>query len=454
VSGASDHLPALIAGVLAALWVLLNLDAPLVEDSLFWWVPKALLAAEQGLSPVLAHTLPAAVQAGLEGGPTPHQWADGLPDYAHPPLWYGWLALFLKLSPTVQAVHMACLLPAILAAVGFARLGVRLGSRWSGLAVLALPPVLAQFLRPELDLPLLALTPWFLLALVDRRWGHVAWLGLLAPWLKEPGVLLVVPALMLCLQERRLHWQALAPLVGLGLWSLVHGGLAQPESLPATLAQIPGDALLAARIVFFEQGRWLLLLGVVTLGKAEHRPLVALVATWVLFFACVGFFAGRGQLEPLTHVRYFLPGMAVGVLLLAQRWPVLALVGLLFVHQRSPYGPEASLYGIDVARAEAHAAPWIRAQSQEHPVWVGAYTLAGLTQPWAGRVESPIRGLRVHDPSVPPGAPQPGDILVGASHGDPTTRFERALRLTRLDGWTHREAQVVAWRVEGARSAP
>ncbi|MBT6145255.1 MAG: hypothetical protein HOH74_07500, partial [Gemmatimonadetes bacterium] len=52
----------------------------------------------------------------------------------------------------------------------FVEVGGRLGNRWAGLVPLAMPPVLAQMLRPELDLPLLAIVPWALLAILDGRW--------------------------------------------------------------------------------------------------------------------------------------------------------------------------------------------------------------------------------------------------------------------------------------------
>ncbi len=447
--------PTLVAGLLAALWVLGNLDAPLVEDGLFWWVPKALLAVEQGPRTVLAHTLPGVMESGLAITGTPPQWSGGLPDYAHPPLWYWWLSLFLALSPTVAAVHLACLIPAVLAASGFAALGARVGHRWSGLGVLCLPPVLAQMLRPDLDLPLLAVFPWALLALLDRRWRHFAVLGFLAPWCKEPGVILAAPAVLAALSDRTVRIEALAPLLGLGTWALVHGGLASPESMPNGLDGYWTDLGLSARILFFEQGRWLLLLGLWGLwkrGALRDRSIVlgGLVLTWWLFFAAVGFFAGRGTLDTLTHVRYFLPGMAVATVLLGRRWPFLPLLGLVWLRARSPFGPEASLYGVDAARAEQAAATDVAgAIAEGHRVWVGSYQAAGLSQPWAGVVDEAVGPVQIYALGTDPRQLEGGDVLFVAAYGEPAGSLLKAVKLEERGRWVRGEAVVRAYDVLG-----
>ncbi len=108
----SPWIPSLLAACIAVAAVVSGLDAPLVEDSLFWWVPKALLALEVGPASSYAHVLPDAVAAGLTPETTPPQWAGGLPDYAHPPLWYLWLAGWLSAGRTVEFVHLARILPA------------------------------------------------------------------------------------------------------------------------------------------------------------------------------------------------------------------------------------------------------------------------------------------------------------------------------------------------------
>ena len=104
---ATPNLSAELGAVLVALGVVLwGLDLPLVEDGLFWWVPQGLLAAETGPQWVLDR-LP---QAARPEAALPPQWADGLPDYGHPPLWFWWMGLFLRaFGPNHFAVHLAAL---------------------------------------------------------------------------------------------------------------------------------------------------------------------------------------------------------------------------------------------------------------------------------------------------------------------------------------------------------
>ena len=445
--GTRTHHAVIATGaLLAAAWVLSQLSVPLVEDSLFWWVPKGLLAAQDGLTLALNGRLPEAMHTGPLGAATAPQWSGGLPDYAHPPLWYWWLGIFLRFSPTVEAVHLACLVPAMAAGAGFAALGVRLGKPLSGLVVFALPPFAAQLLRPELDLPLLGILPWALIALLDRRWNRFALLGVLATLCKEPGVLLMAPAAVIAMQERRFRWQVLAPLLALGAWGLLHGWLARPERLPDGAVPWIVDLGTVLSIFFLEQGRWLLLAGLPLLWR--ERPLGAFVLTWAVFFATVGFFANRGTLDTYTHVRYLLPGMAVAAVVMAGRWPWMALGGLLWLRTASPYGPEASLHGIDVARSGQDAAPWIQAQiDQGQTVWVGSHLAAALTQPWAGMVDVPTQGIRVYSIQTLPAELRPGSILIASGYGEPTGAILAGRDTELLQRWSHGQGQVEAFRV-------
>jgi hypothetical protein len=435
---------AILAGaLLAAAWVGAQLQVPLMEDSLFWWVPKGLLAAQEGLSVSMSGPLPEIMRTGSQA--TLPQWSGGLPDYAHPPLWYGWLGLFLTVSPTIEAVHLACLVPAMAAGAGFAALGVRLGKPLSGLVVFALPPFLAQLLRPELDLALLGVLPWALLALLDRRWGRFAVLGALATLCKEPGVLLVVPAVLIAAQERRFRWQALAPLAALVGWGLLHGGLAQPERLPSGLVPWLVDLGTVLRICFVEQGRWLLLAGLPLLWR--ERALGGLVLTWLVFFSVVGFFANRGTLDAYTHIRYLVPGIALGAVVMAGRWPWMALGGLFWLHLASPFGPEASLLGVDLGRSGRDAAPWIAAQVEAgETVWVGTHLAASLTQPWAGTVDEPIHGLQVYSIQTQPSEVKAGSIVIQASYGEPTGVILAERQTEELRTWTQGHAKIRAIR--------
>lgn len=464
--------PRWLAPLLAALVVLLSLDVPLVEDGLFWWVPQGLWVAERGFALSPAGDLPEAVATSLVGQDAIPQWGAGIPDYDHPPLWFWWLGLFLAVSPTVQAVHLASLLPAMIAARGWVAVGERLGSGWAGLAPLCLPPVLAQLMRPELDLPLLAVVPWALVALLDRRWAVAIGLGLLAPWCKEPGVLLAAPACLAALAgpgPRALRVTAgLAPLGGLLLWRVVHGRLASPERLPADLGAWLVDLTVVARIGLVEQGRFALLLGLPLLALHLHRRprhrrpaslLGAFALVWLGFFATVGFFATRDSEQSLTHVRYFLPGLCALTVLLTSRLPPLAMPGLLFLTTRSPFGPEASLYGLQAGLAERDAAPWMVEQVQTgRTVWVGSYQAAALFSPWAGVWPGPLPGpgsgtgrFRVYAEATDPASPAPGDIVIEAAYGEPLGALERALELSALRHWPRGDATVTAWEVVARR---
>lgn len=442
----SRHLPAVLGAILATTWVLLNLDAPLVEDSLFWWVPKAMLAAEGRWPSALFGALPHAIQTNSVGDSLIPQWSGGIPDYGHPPLWYAWVGIFAGARPSIQGIHLACLIPAMAAGAGLGSLGARLGHRWSGLTVFALPPFLAQLLRPELDLGLIAIIPWALIALLDRRWNRFAGLAMLAVLTKEPGVLLAVPACALAMRERRFRWQAVAPLLALLAWGLFQGWLAKPERLPDGLLAYWFDLGTVLQIVFWEQGRWLLLLGLPLLFR--NQSIALFVLAWLLFFAGVGFFANRGTIDTYTHIRYLLPGLAVAVVALAGRWPVLSLIGLLWLHSRSVYGPEASLYGVDVARALRQAAPWIRAQQDEaRVVWAGTHAAASLTQPWAGTVKNPVSNLRVYSMTTRSDSLPDGNLVLQMSYGEPTGAILQGRDKTAIIHWREHDAVVLGWRL-------
>ena len=397
-----DAIGPVVLALLLTLGVLgIGIRTPIVEDSLFWWVPQAIIMAERGLTLSTGGPLPEAMVAGLTPESTPLQWADGIPDYAHPPLWTWWLAGWIRLfGASTVVIHLACVAPAVAIALGLVAVARRLGDPWLGPVALALPPLTAQLLRPELDLPLLAVVLWALVALIDGRWRIFVPLALLAPWVKEPGVLLVVPAL---LRARYDGWRraplALIPLISLGLWGIAHGGLAQAEKLPeGVLAWLVDDLPSALWLNLGHHGRFLLLLGLPLLIQRRHRVAVQIMAgfavTWLIFFSIVGFKLQPHNAEPITHVRYFLPGMVALVLLLGQRSRLLPLVGLFFLQARSPYGPEANHFGLDAARAEAAAVPWIRAEiATGRKIWVGQYQCASLTQPWAGQIEEPIAGI-------------------------------------------------------------
>ena len=450
-----------VAGLMAAVVTVAWSGAPLVEDALFWWVPKALLVAEQGPRMVLAGGLPEVMVVGRELSTLPPQWTGGLPDYAHPPLWYWWLGLWLRvLGAHVGVVHLACVPVAAAWGWGCVALARKLDRPWAGLAPLCVPPLLAQLVRPELDLPLLACTVWALVALLGSRWTAFAALSAVAVGVKEPGVLLVVPGLLMWgLGSRRAAVlpAALAPLLALGAWAALHGGLAGAERLPASAAAwLTDDLPQAARLMLWEQARglWVVGAGVAIAGlrPRDRLPWAVLggfLLVWVLFFSVVGFRLQPHNPEPLTHVRYFGPALVVGAVLAAGRWPLLVLPGLFFLHQRSIFGPEGSLYGVDAGRAEAASAGWIAEQVEGgRRVWVGSYQAAALSQPWAGHAEAPVAGVRVYSVDTRPDALAAGDIVMLAAYGEPAGVLARAWTLEPVRDWTAGAATVTAAEVK------
>ena len=443
----------MLGALIAGAWVLFNFEAPLVEDSLFWWVPKGIKAGEAGFPLSPSGDLPSAMLVHGQVAMTLPQWSGGLPDYAHPPLWYWWLGLWTMAYPSFTAVKLATVVPAMAAGAGFVALGRRLGNTAAGFAVFAVPPFMAQLLRPELDLPLLALIPWALIALLDRAWWRFGVLSALAVGCKEPGVLLVVPAVVVAFGERRWRVAAIVPLLTLGAWSLLHGWMAIPERLPDGLSGWLRDLLSVLIIVFVSQGRFALLVGLSKLK--QHRELAAFVVVWVLFFSVVGFFANRGTADMYTHVRYLLPGIAVAVVVMAKRWPILAAAGFFWLHVASPYGPEASLFGLDQARAEREAAEDIRALIRaRETVWIGTHQAAGLYQPIAGITPEPIVGFKVYSVDTPAESVRTGDLVIETTYGEPAGVLLTGRAKTMMREWTVHDARVTAWRITADRAAP
>ncbi len=421
-------------------WLVAHWDAPLVEDALFWFVPEAIGQAERGLHLAVSGALPDVVIG--HGAPMPPQWLDGLQDTWHPPLWYWWLAGFLRWGASLHAVRAACVVPAALAGLGFVALGEAQGRPWAGLAPWAVPGVLAQLLRPELDLPLLACVPWALVALRRGEWGAFAGIGLMASWVKEPGVLLVVPALVRCARTRSLRPEAFAPLAGVLTWAAIHG-LAPTMGTPSGVGQVLQNVGVVLRYVAFDQGRVLLVLGAAGLVAAPVEA--SFVASFVLFFSYVRFDATAGTLDAFTHLRYLLPAVSVYVVTASSRIEVpVALAQLYWLHAVHVNGPEGSMAGVDSAYAD-------RAALQSVPPgqvnWVGSYVAAGIGRPWTGFPASP--SSRVYAFATDPRDLAVGDLLLASTYGEPSTRLQRALELEPVSSWRVGDVRTDVWRVVG-----
>lgn len=448
--------PEPIAALLACAIVLLNIDAPLVEDGLFWWVPQAMLAAERGPLWVL-DALPAAARPQAE---LPPQWRGGLPDYAHPPLWFWYMGAWIRLlGPHAFAVHVAALPLAALMGWGLAALGRSVGGEPGARAAVVLPllpPVAANLLRADTDLPLMALTPWALWAILNRREGLFALTAGLATGCKEPGILLAAPALFANLLDRRFGWGWLWPPMVLAAWAGVHHAetgwaLAGSERLPESFGGWLRDIGSVIRIVVLSQGRWIAL--PLALWGLSRRPadrgvwvLAVHTLTQIFFFGTLNFLGGLEREDDHTHVRYLIPAMLGGGVLALSRSPIaaapLAVLSLLHLHAPSPDGPEGSIYGLDVARAARAAAPKVAAL--DPPVWVGSYMWTQYTRPYAGVVDVPIDGLRRYEYGTDPA--EVSGWVVASCEGEPLGRLQE-LPLELVETVQVNEAWVRLYRV-------
>lgn len=491
----------LLVALLPALFLASFLDLPLYEDGLFWWVPRAHLLAEQGPRWIAAGELPLAC---LPESTLPPQWTGGLPDYGHPPLWFHYLALWLRLlGPEAWVIHLACIPVAGLLGWGALTLAHRLAGPWGAplaAAVLLSPPLLGQLLRPDTDLPLLAVSLWALVALCDRRIVSFALLSALATWLKEPAVLLILPALVLALRERcrRLLAASAAAPAALVAWALIHHhltgwALAGAEHLPASPAHYLRDLGTVLGLSFLGTGRWViwalaLAAALAALAKRSTRIPSAppanrallictvFVASQLLVFAGLNFLGGRDAHDAYTHVRYLLPAIAVGSLvglaialraaqisidvvrlhpgrgaaLLAAATVAASLPSARWLHHR---GPESNLYALDQARAWQSAAAALDAHRPERGVlWVESHLYTALTRPYAGLVTASQAGLRPFGPTTRPEALEPGDMILHARYGEPLSRLGE-LMLEPVASFTSGSAWVKLDLVQAGRSA-
>ena len=498
---ARRYVTALLVAALPALFLASQLDLPLYEDGLFWWVPQALWIAERGPAWVPAGELPGAC---LPDAWLPPQWTGGLPDYGHPPLWFHYLALWLRLlGPTAWSVRVACLPLALLLGWGAVALARRLAGLEApplALAALLSPTLLGQLLRPDTDLPLLVLVLAALVAVADARPWRFAALAGLAAWCKEPAVLLAVPAALAGLRDRRFLAASCAAPAALAAWATIHRArtgwaLAGAERIPENAQAWLHDLGAVASIALLEGGRWAAWaasLGAAALAwrrralrdptpdPGRRRALLACAAflvSQILAFSFLNFLGGRGLLQAFTHVRYLLPAAVVGTLLaagLAQR-----LISRAFAPRLSPArlslvlalsmavaalpgarrlgarGPEANLFSLDQARAwEVAALDLARADpAPRRATWVESQLFTALTRPWAGLVERGVRDVRPFGPDTLPEDLAPGDRLVRCRYGEPLGRLGE-LRRAEIERVAVGEAWVLIERVLPGRTAP
>lgn len=389
-------------------------DFPAIEDDRFWWIPQAYRVADVGLewtpagplSPQLwqepvrlsphSHAFSLAASPAPPTSPPspdealeksrgaepererlPPQWQGGLPDYGHPPLFFWYLGGWLKLlGPGMWTVHLALLLLGGLGLWGSVRLSRTLlqftnfrteipdrqsldsvfetSDLWwtfAGVWLLLQPALVAQLGRADLDLGLIAMTPWALEALIQRRLLLFMLFAGLATACKEPGVLLCAATLPWLLQgawSQRLRFAAAGatPLLVLLGWALIHSvqagwGLASPEHLPTSVSEAMWGWYCVARFVLWDDGRfWMLPLLLPTLlavfpqsvwarlpgterlrfgldalhhGLGARQLRLAVQTLWIHllvqvgFFGVVSFLAGDASRAGGAHWRYVLP---------------------------------------------------------------------------------------------------------------------------------------------------
>ncbi len=489
--------------LLPALFLLSQLGLPLYEDGLFWWVPRGLLIAEQGPLWVAAGDLPLACHPDAT---LPPQWTGGLPDYGHPPLWFHYLGLWLRLlGPHAWVVHLACLPVVALLGWGTVTLARRLagpGAELLAAAVLLSPPLLAQLVRPDTDLPLLAACVWALVALSHRRAGRFALISGLAAWLKEPGILLILPALALAIRHRdgRLLAASAAAPLALVAWAGVHWwqtgwATAGAEHLPSGPLSYLRDLGSVLHLSLLASGRWAiwaLLAAALVLrwrrasvspspaaGQVASTATLAcavFVTTQLLTYAGLNFLGGRGAQDAYTHVRYLLPGivtgsvlgLALGLRALRSAVPpvrhrplratallaaLVVLASLPTARWLHPRGPEANLYALDQARAWQQAAaalPEHRTASER--LWVESHLYTALTRPYAGLVTAPTPDLLPFGPATRPEDLEPGDLILHSRYGEPLSRLGE-LVLEPVTSFDSGSAWVELARVQSGRSA-
>jgi hypothetical protein len=325
-------------------------------------------------------------------------------------------------------------------------------------------------------------------------------LAALATWLKEPGVLLALPALLLAAWRHSLRHllAASVPVLALGLWVLIHHrvtgwGTAGAEHLPEGPLAYLHNLGAVSSLAMLATGRWvipaLFLLAAALRWRADapvapapaQRTTAVIVAasfavTQLPLFAGLNFLGGRGLQDAYTHVRYLLPGMVAATLLLlslTHRWlmmgiPLLrarpratatgiamlaVLASLPSARWLHPRGPEANLFGLDQARAWRTLAGAVEGhRSPGATLWVESHLFTALTRPYAGLVDSPIPDLLPFGPGTTPEDLRPGDLLIHSRYGEPLGRLGE-LSLEHVDSHRSGAAWVRVERVQPGRAA-
>ena len=109
----------------------------------------------------------------------------------------------------------------------------------------------------------------------------------------------------------------------------------------------------------------------------------------------------------------------------------------------------ASLFGVDQAKAERTAAPWIAKRiAAGDRLWIGTHQAAALGQPWAGVVDAPVSGFQVYSIDTRAEAVASGDIVLETAYGEPAGTLLTGRTKTAVETWRVHDAWVTAWQIE------
>jgi 4-amino-4-deoxy-L-arabinose transferase-like glycosyltransferase len=349
--------------------------------------------------------------------------------FAHPPLFIALVAAAWGAFGESRVVAHAVILPfvvvAVLALYGLGRRlhGPALGL-WSALALLAIPLVECEVGQIYMDLPIAAMTTLGLLFwMQDRRWlcaGAFAVAGWMKiPALAAPGSILVVQLLSRERRGDRSAWTALVlPFAGVGAWLVYHhvpgwwlSVAERPRYVPHGPGALAEHALIQARSLFVEQGRWAFLAataaGMALLRRRGERVLdgalvwpAAIVVGGFAFFAITNEFLDR-------YFVFMLPPYVLGSLLVLRRALVRpqafalaagAIVALLLSHlhptlprtNHFEVQPNVDLSYLDMIRIGRQAAAYVASKHERAEIYGGFHELYQLGEPWQGYVDRPL----------------------------------------------------------------
>jgi 4-amino-4-deoxy-L-arabinose transferase-like glycosyltransferase len=350
--------------------------------------------------------------------------------FAHPP---GFIALvaaaWAAFGESRIVAHAVVLVFLWVGMLALYALGRRLHGPLVGLACAlafaAVPLVEAEVGQIYFDLPVAAMAAWGLLLWMEQKpWASGAVFTAAAlmkiPAVVAPGALLLVHALVPHLRRGRAAWAALTvPFVAVGGWLLYHHHVTgwwlsiaeRPRYVPAGPGAIADHAALLSRVLFVDQGRWVLLVStaaaIALLVRHRERVLepelawpAAIVGAGFLFFISTNEFLDRYALlmvpPYLALTLYLLRRALVRPLAFCAATVVIILVFARAWHPRreltSTYEPQpnADLAYLDMISIARRAARYVVTKHDGAEVYGGFHEQYELREPWQGYVDHPV----------------------------------------------------------------